>query len=74
MHIDARLNEDGLNGVTRLANEFKDIYGRELIGKNLGQFHSDFDYKSDTPPVSIESIYLGKKSYCDKIKTTKKKL
>ena len=26
-----------------LNNKFKLIYGRDLIGKNLGQFHNDFD-------------------------------
>ena len=26
-----------------LADEFKKRYNRELIGKNLGQFHNDFD-------------------------------
>lgn len=36
MHIEA-------DKVELLANAFKKVYGRELIGKNLGQFHSDFD-------------------------------
>lgn len=67
MHIDARLDQNGLSGIEKLSSEYFRIYGRELVGKNLGQFHSDFDYKSDVPPISVESIYLGKKSYCDRI-------
>lgn len=70
MHIDARKLEsrNGLTGVEQLSREFKKKYGRELVGKGLGQFHSDFDYPSEEPPISVESVYLGKKSYCDKIK------
>lgn len=70
MHIDARLDKNGQTGVQKLASEFAKLYNRELIGKNLGQFHSDFDYKSDDKPaISVQSIYLGKKSYIDKVKT-----
>jgi hypothetical protein len=56
-----------------LANAFKEKYGRELIGKNMGQFHSDFEleYEKDKKcknVVAIESIFLGKKCYCDKLR------
>ena len=61
MHIDN-------DKITKLADLFKSKYNRELIGKNLGQFHSDFDFKSDKDPVAVESIFLGKKSYIDKVK------
>lgn len=61
MHIDN-------DKITKLADLFKLKYDRELIGKNLGQFHSDFDFKSDKDPVAVESIFLGKKSYIDKVK------
>ena len=50
-----------------LAEQFKLKYGRELIGKNMGQFHTDFS--SDTlngDLFSVESIFLGKKCYIDK--------
>ena len=47
----------------QLAAEFKNRYGRELIGKNLGQFHNDFDEVADG--YSIKSIFLGKKAYID---------
>ena len=51
-----------------LALEFKKKYDKELIGENLGQFHCDFDFKSkDKLPVAIESYFLGKKCYIDKI-------
>ena len=59
MHIDnSRIKE--------LAQKYKEIYGRELIGKNLGQFHCDFDELTNNPR-SIESIFLGKKVYIDKL-------
>lgn len=59
-----------------LSNEFKKKYNRELIGKNLGQFHSDFNFevkkngvKVDLKNiVSTELIVLGKKCYIDKLR------
>ena len=53
-----------------LQAEFKRRFGRELIGKNLGQFHSDFDplVKNGNNPVSIESWFLGKKCYIDHLR------
>jgi len=51
-----------------LAKEFKNLYNKELVGEELGQFHCDFDFKSeDKLPVAIESYFLGKKCYIDKI-------
>lgn len=64
-----------------LAEEFQKKYGRELIGKQLGQFHSDFsmDYEDDEwnkksfdDVHATESIFLGKKSYIDKLRGTNK--
>lgn len=47
---------------------FKNKYNRELIGNDLGQFHSDFDLKgADKNIVATDSIFLGKKSYIDKL-------
>lgn len=71
MHIDARLDSIGKSGVDILSDVYRKLYGRELVGKNLGQFHSDFDYESEEAPISVESIYLGKKAYCDKIRVVK---
>lgn len=58
------INEDGID---LLNHSFQNKYNRKLIGKNLGQFHCDFDFKSDVRPVAIESIFLGKKTYIDKV-------
>ncbi len=64
MHIEfGRINE--------LRDEFKKIYDRELIGSDMGQFKSDFDYKSDEVMYAVESIFLAKKCYIDKIKTVR---
>lgn len=62
MHIDN--DKIGL-----LADEFKKKFGRELIGSKLGQFHSDFEpiIENGSNPVSIESYFLGKKAYIDKL-------
>ncbi|KAK8836043.1 hypothetical protein M9Y10_040103 [Tritrichomonas musculus] len=52
-----------------LAKAFKEKYNRELIGTNLGQFHSDFPSinNHDEMPWSIESLFLMKKMYVDKL-------
>ena len=56
MHIEkGRLNE--------LAIEYKKRFNRELIGKNLGQFHNDFDEVAEG--YAYKSIFLGKKAYID---------
>ena len=49
-----------------LADEFKKRYGRELIGKQLGQFHCDSpSYGStDDMPIITRSIFVMKKCYC----------
>lgn len=56
------------DSVKLLADKFRSIYGRELIGKDLGQFHNDFDFESDEEVVAVESIFLGKKCYIDKVR------
>lgn len=64
-----------------LGKAFKEKYGRNLIGKDMGQFHTDFDFKSSFQTVdgklvecekkangditATRSIFLGKKSYID---------
>jgi len=64
IHLDA-------DKVESLASIYKTKYNKELIGKNLGQFHPDFDFKSDKHVVSVGSIILGKKSYIDKVRIHK---
>ena len=62
MHIErSRLSE--------LADEFRRRYGRELIGSDMGQFHSDFDpcVKGGKTPFAVESYFICKKTYCDKL-------
>ncbi|EAX68437.1 hypothetical protein TVAG_536290 [Trichomonas vaginalis G3] len=59
MHL---YNED----IPRLAEEFEKRYGRVLIGKNLGQFHSDFaEITKDKQSLAYKSIFCGKKTYID---------
>ena len=50
-----------------LADKFRAIYGRELIGKNLGQFHSDFEIDGAENVYATRSIFLGKKCYIDEL-------
>ena len=51
-----------------LGQEFQKKYGRELIGKGMGQFHTDFDLDGSVGEiVAVESIFLGKKCYIDKL-------
>lgn len=63
MHIDQ-------SKVKLLADKFYDDYKKVLIGKGMGQFHGDFDFDCDEghSPVAVESWFLGKKMYLDKIK------
>ena len=65
MHIE---EED----VPKLAEAYKEKYGTDLIGSNLGQFHCDFDPIVDGIPVhSVKLIALGKKSYLDVLEDKK---
>ena len=55
-----------------LRKAFKTEYDRELVGKDLGQFHSDFELdgmKEGAEIFSIESYFLGKKDYYDRLQT-----
>jgi len=49
-----------------LSQKFKQIHNKELIGKQLGQFHSDFEADGyDGYITSAGFLALGKKSYID---------
>ena len=53
-----------------LSENYKLIYNRDLIGSKMGQFHSDFEVKGadkDYEITAVESIFLGKKAYIDKL-------
>ncbi len=52
---------------------FEMKYNRELNGKDLGQFHIDFDLKGAKDEIyATESIFLGKKCYIDKLQSKDK--
>ena len=51
-----------------LAKLYYSVYGKELIGEDLGQFHSDFDLKGCKNVYANRSIFLGKKCYIDELK------
>jgi hypothetical protein len=53
-----------------LERSFKLKYGKELIGKDMGQFHSDFcwRYGNDQVECASESFFLAKEIYCDVLK------
>jgi len=53
--------------IPKLSSAFSSKYGKELIGKKLGQFHSDFDLKGCEEVYARRSIFLGKKSYIDEL-------
>lgn len=57
--------------INLLSDEFRKLYGKELIGENMGQFHVDFEFNTDkgTEIVAIKSIFLGKKCYLDQVRT-----
>ena len=64
------------NGVDKLGDLFREKCGRELIGKQLGMFHTDFDLNIGGEKMkdvrSLGLITLGKKSYIDKLEGTDK--
>ena len=56
-----------------LEKEYNKRYGRKLIGKQLGQFHGDFSMKGSCGDiVSVQSVFLGKKCYVDRLKSVDK--
>jgi len=71
MHIDDK-------DIKILEDDFKKIYNRDLIGEQMGQFHSDFEFydedgnkRKDIKNIkAVESIFLGKKCYIDKLEGT----
>jgi len=60
-----------LEHVKPLEDEYRKLYNRELNGKQLCQFHVDFDMKGAVSEIyATKSIFLGKKSYIDKLQST----
>ena len=51
----------------------KEKYGSELVGEDLGNFHTDFSVdKANSEIYAIENIFLGKKTYIDILEPTDK--
>lgn len=61
MHIDD-------DNIQLLSVKFNEAYNKELIGKSMGQFHSDFDFKGCKNVFASRSLFLGKKCYIDELK------
>jgi hypothetical protein len=66
IHIDA-------DHIEILAKLYYGVFNKELIGENLGQFHSDFDLKGCENIYANRSIFLGKKCYIDELHGTDEK-
>jgi hypothetical protein len=55
--------------LSRLETAYKALYNRDLIGSEMGQFHSDFAPINGHKevPHTVEAIFLMKKMYIDKL-------
>ena len=59
--------------VPKIVNRYKDKYGSELVGDDLGSFHVDFELYGATSEIyAVESLFLGKKTYTDILEPTGK--
>ena len=57
--------------VQPLETKYRETYNRELNGKNLEQFHIDFELDGACSEIyATKSIFLGKKSYIDMLEST----
>ena len=64
MHINSE-------AVPPLAEAYQRKYGRELVGEEMGQFHTDFGLPGAVGEIhSKEFIALGKKCYLDILEST----
>lgn len=64
------LNKDDIPIIEK---EYYERYNKILNGKNLEQFHDDFKLKNSVGEIySSKSIFLGKKSYYDKLTSVDK--
>ncbi|KAL0219543.1 hypothetical protein P9112_005196 [Eukaryota sp. TZLM1-RC] len=50
---------------SQLTKKYQETYKRKLVGKEMGQFHTDFKYSGKGEAGAITSIILGKKIYTD---------
>jgi len=51
--------------ISKLDKLFKEKYDKELIGKNMCQFHSDFKLGNCKDVIAVRSYFLGRKCYMD---------
>ena len=59
--------------VDKIDNRYKAKYGSELVGEELGNFHTDFSMdNANTEIYAVESLFLGKKTYIDMLEPTDK--
>ena len=59
--------------VAILEKHYNEKYGTKLIGNDMGQFHIDFDLEGSVGNIwATDSIFLGKKSYIDKLESRDK--
>lgn len=59
--------------VSMLEKAYTETYQRELNGKQLGQFHTDFKLDGAKGDIyAVKSIFLGKKSYIDCLESVDK--
>ena len=62
-----------LEQVEKLSIASKELYGRELIGEDMGQFHIDFDMDGACGDIcATESYFIAKKVYIDKLESVDK--
>ena len=59
--------------VDKIENGYKEEYGSEFVGEELGNFHIDFSMDdANTEIYAIWSLFLGKKTYIDILEPTDK--
>jgi hypothetical protein len=51
----------------KLQEAFYLEYKRELIGNEMGQFHSDFEVMGEEVPISVDGIFVGKKFFMNRL-------
>jgi hypothetical protein len=62
-----------LEDVSKLEEKYKERFNKELNGKNLEQFHTDFNLDGACSEIyATKSIFLGKKSYIDLLESKDK--
>lgn len=57
-----------------IENEYFNKYGKVLMGRQMGQFHTDFKLEGSVGEIyATQSIYLGKKSYMNILESINEK-